>query len=323
MRVFSTKNFHTSLPTILSVLKVGGLRQGDYKVFCEPVAIVCDNPLERNIFWKDYQVNPFEDFMNMLWMFKGSASKDFPERTGHRWRVHFGEDQLEAVCAILNADVNDQRAVLSVWDASVDGLGRKGGYAPCEMEIVFTRGPEGQLDMTVMSRSYNIITDSLTHLSYLHEFMFKGSKFSGVGKLTYITTSAFCLQEDIEKVLKIDDMSMDPYSEEEMTSVPFINTDMVTWHQDLAMFLAEGPVIGLRDKFFRKVVVPIYLAAKAFNEGAVTDAKDNLCQCADAAWRKACWEWVEKQEETDGERPQEATGRLFQAGTSLPETVCL
>ncbi len=42
---------------------------------------------------------------------------------GHRWRRHFGRDQLAGVIDLLSADPSSRQAVVVTWDPASDGLG--------------------------------------------------------------------------------------------------------------------------------------------------------------------------------------------------------
>ena len=56
---------------------------------------------------------------------------------GHRWREHFGGDQIEVVIQRLQADPNDRRCVVQMWDPLVD-LNRAGVDVPCNTVIYFS-----------------------------------------------------------------------------------------------------------------------------------------------------------------------------------------
>jgi hypothetical protein len=93
------------------------------------------------------------------------------------------------------------------------------------------------------------------------------------------------------------DMLSNPYIEGLVEPYPMVNVDVTTWLQDLDMFMQEGPVVGFRDKFFRKVATPIWVAWAAYKS---TDpdrfkmAQDAISNCAATDWKKACSEWLDR-----------------------------
>ena len=98
-------------------------------------------------------------------------------------------------------------------------------------------------------------------------------------------------------------MFINPYDEQGMDKghYPLVNVDMQTWHQDLVMFMDEGPIIGFREPFFRKVAVPVLQSYAAFKDLGNPDrfaiALEIIQQCQDIPWGNACYEWLKRREE--------------------------
>jgi len=91
---------------------------------------------------------------------------------GHRWTRHFENNQLLAMAEMLKSDPKTRRAVIGMWDPRVDL--KHHNDIPCNTSIMF-RVIDGQLDMTVINRSNDLIWGMLganaVHMTYLHELM--------------------------------------------------------------------------------------------------------------------------------------------------------
>src|SRR3546814_14070537 len=91
---------------------------------------------------------------------------------GHRWRHHFGFDQLETVVDMLSADPNDRRAIITMWDPA--DLQRTTKDVACNLQIM-PRIVGGTLEFTTTNRSNDVIWGlcgaNAVHLSFLQEWM--------------------------------------------------------------------------------------------------------------------------------------------------------
>lgn len=109
--------------------------------------------------------NRTDDFLNKhtrIW-------DDFLEKDGtiaaaygHRWRKHFGRDQLGQLIKHLQAEPHSRQAVVMMWDAADDGLygkGLKGTYkknAPCPFTFVINI-MKNRLNFHLMIRSNDVM----------------------------------------------------------------------------------------------------------------------------------------------------------------------
>jgi len=159
-----------------------------------PVTTVYVNPHERVMFWPQRDANPFLHLYESLWMLAGRNdiapliryAKQFENYSddgstlhgayGHRWREHFGFDQLEIIVKRLRANVDDRRSVLQMWDCNADLSEtdiRKD--LPCNTIVSFQVSPALELDMTVFCRSNDIVWGAYganaVHFSFLQEFL--------------------------------------------------------------------------------------------------------------------------------------------------------
>lgn len=177
----------------------GDSRNGPVLVSPYPVVTVYNRPERRVLVCAERDANPFFHLFESIWMLAGRNDVAFPAKFvgamkqysdddetlhgayGHRWRNHFGYDQLQMLIAELRANPETRRAVLSMWDgnhrsdASDLHVAANGGKdVPCNTHAYFdTLG--GKLNMTVLCRSNDIIFGAYganaVHFSILLEFV--------------------------------------------------------------------------------------------------------------------------------------------------------
>lgn len=241
---------------------------------------------------------------------------------GHRWINHFVKEvkeplqiegspqaassyyvpfnQIEEIVRMLKANPNERRCVLQMWDAEAD-LGRVGRDVPCNTQIYFKIGTDGRLNMTVLNRSNDIIWGAYganaVHMSMLHEFV-AGWLGIPIGRYWQVSNDYHAYTEVFKKTEKV--MKAEPYNPyvDTVRPYPMINGPIEQWIQDLMMFMDEGPAMGLRDSFFRKVAGPIACAWFAWKETDGPKRVDNalvqLESCKAPDWALACSEWLER-----------------------------
>ncbi len=318
MKVIKVRNVHDALPRAITELKKEGIqresRNGPVLVFNEPVTTVYEKPLERVIFHEDRDANPYFHLMESLWMLGGrndvafvqyyasnmksysDNGKTFHAAYGHRWRKHFSRDQLKVVIEALKKNPDDRRVVLSMWDCESD-LGFEGKDFPCNLQAIFSRGIEGELNMTVTNRSNDIVWGAYganaVHFSYLMEYIAAGIGCK-VGKYYQMSNNLHAYLDTYKKVKDVK-IGSNPY-DEGIEHFPLVSIPLGTWDQDLQMFLDNGPIVGFRDPFFRRVVTPMYYSYAAFKKKDDPDrfekALDIINQCQDTAWKAACIMWL-------------------------------
>jgi len=74
---------------------------------------------------------------------------------GHRWRRHFGRDQIADAEAALIANPSDRRVFISAWDPAQDGLGRPSKNVPCPVGFTLSV-TAGRLSSTLLIRSSDV-----------------------------------------------------------------------------------------------------------------------------------------------------------------------
>lgn len=331
MHVINVRNVHAALPEGVRLLHTSGelreTRNGPALVARGPVTTVYQEPTERVIFWAERDANPFFHLMEALWMLAGRNDTGFPCQFvktminysddgktfhgayGHRWRYHFGFDQLSMVAQALRDNPEDRRQVVQMWDATKD-LGRNGKDLPCNTQVYFSRDEDGALDMTVCNRSNDVVWGAYganaVHFSILQEYV---AAMIGceMGAYWQISNNFHGYLKTMEKVDHLDDQSACAFSDrpnpyDNFTPHPLVSVDIKMWDQDLRMFLDHPDAIGFRDPFFRRVAMPIRRAYEAYKslDGAerFTVASEILQQCKADDWRLACEEWLERRAES-------------------------
>jgi hypothetical protein len=221
---------------------------------------------------------------------------------GYRWRHHFKTDQLENICAQLRENPLDRRVVLQMWDPRVDGNCRDGKDFPCNLTITFSVNPGSKaLDMTVFNRSNDIVWGAYganaVHMSMLQEYVATATGWP-VGSYYQISTNWHAYADTFHKVANTlgSDSGRNPY--DNVKRYPLMTTPPELWMQDLMMFMYEGPVLGLRDPFFRRVANPMHHAWEHYKNTKGEDRYDGameiMRQCAADDWRVACQLWIQR-----------------------------
>lgn len=175
-------------------------RNGKALAFQSPVYITILNPTERVLFDPIRDCNPFFHVAEFIWMMAGSKDVRWIEKFNHRyrsyadpdthvvhgaygyrWRDHFGSlmavDQILEVVKILKNDRTSRRAVLAMWDPTMDL--EHHNDLPCNTHIYFRFSDKTGLTMTVCNRSNDLIWGMLganvVHMTYLHELIAHGA----------------------------------------------------------------------------------------------------------------------------------------------------
>lgn len=315
-------------------------RNGPALVYPCPVTTVYERPRERVLTSHARDANPFFHFFESLWMLAGQCDgrflnrfvKDFTDRYsddgvtlhgayGYRWREQWG-DQLSVIIDRLRDDPTDRRSVLQIWSAELD-LGKSSRDLPCNTIVFFSVSCEEsqtlepsrpELNMTVCNRSNDIIWGAYganaVHFSMLQEYV-AASVGVNVGKYWQISNNWHAYLETLDsleekyKALKFYDFS-DPYgfwTKDPVEPYPLMSEPREIWDQDLLIFVSQGPIVGMRDPFFRRVATPMWHAWSEWKrsdrpkEDRITTAVEILQQCAASDWRKAAVEWLERRRE--------------------------
>lgn len=296
-------------------------RNGPAIEFPGQVLINVHRPKERVLLDRDRNCNHVFHLMESIWMLAGRNDTAFPAQFnsnignysddgstfhgayGHRWRSHFGVDQVEYTIDALMKDPNDRRVVIDMWDGAVDGNGVVGKDFPCNVMILpkvvnrqegphHERGP--QLDITIINRSNDLVWGlcgaNAVHMSILHEYM-ANSMGIPVGHWHHFTNNLHVYEKHWPLMKKVADALPRiglPYCGVSSINPEFHIGPMV---QDRATFLREcgeicdGKTEGFEEPFLENTVEPVWASWRAFKAGDLAEAQE-IAECIDQYdWR--------------------------------------
>lgn len=332
MHVIHVRNAHQGLPEVMYQLKVCGVeresRNGKVLKMPMPATILYDLPTERVVFWRERDANPFFHLLEAMWMLAGRNDVEFLRRIlpsiaqfsddgkvfhgayGHRWRVHFGFDQLDEIVAGFRGNLDCRREVLQMWDC-VDDLHVDSKDVPCNTQAYFAINA-GQLDMMVTNRSNDSVWGALganaVHFSILQEYMAARIGVP-VGKYWQVTNNLHLYLSHHEALMdSMADLAfpskryhqMCPYQQEAVKETPLIPSgDVNRFERDMRFVIDNGSAVGITDPFVRKVVRPMLASIQAFksHEGEAKYVEalrpvydmDEMCD-----WRVAAEDWLNR-----------------------------
>ena len=300
-------------------------RYGDVLVVTEPLIVTYTNPRYRVLFNQARDCNCFFHLIEIIWLLAGrndvhsldyfnSKMKEFSDdgvvfhgSYGHRWRKHFGYDQLDWVIESLKKDKHSRRVVLEMWDAKVDGKGSGKDY-PCNTHCYFLFNPNTQcLDLTVCNRSNDIVWGllgaNIVQMSCLLEYV---SQCVGLpmGVYNQITNNAHVYVNNFEPEKWLADKTPVCYdhdiwqSRPQGVSVPLVK-DPAVFDQECIKFIEMGQsawTTNWSEPFLQTVVAPMCWAFRLHKERMYAAALDTIELVAAEDWRIAGRLWLEKRE---------------------------
>lgn len=312
------ENIPQAYNSILWRIKTEGVREdsrnGPVITLLEPLLLTVNTPEERVLTNETRNANPFFHVMEFVWMMSGSNDikwiSQFNKRMmeysddgitqhaayGHRWRRHFGIDQIIMARNEMDADRNSRRVVLGMWDPRAD-FGRAGKDLPCNTQI-YLRTIDDRLCFTVCNRSNDVVWGMLganaVHMTMLHELLAKSlGLYTGGYHVMTNNAHFYPGNYDIDKL--VIDEDRDIYRREEALTFPLLQED-----EDLESFLIDcenlraGSYI-FHTEWMQAVGFPIFRAWFDRSKVKEIEADD---------WRIACQEWVERAESRRLERAQ-------------------
>lgn len=306
-------------------------RNGKALKFRGVQSITVRKPAERVLFDQDRNCNHVFHLMESIWMLAGrndvaflqqfngnieSYSDDgatFHAAYGHRWRNHFGVDQIVSCIEMLAIDPNDRRAVISMWDAREDGNGKTGKDFPCNMMIMPSishhRVPDftpcnPRLDFTIINRSNDLVWGlcgaNAVHMTMLQEFMACALGVE-VGAWHHITNNLHVYEPHWPLVKKVNDQVVagekpwEPYGG--FAVPPKDRPPMVlNWRTFLKECeeLCNGKQQGFTEPFLEETVEPVWASWREWKAGNYQEAID-IAECIEAYdWRLAIVQWYNR-----------------------------
>lgn len=313
----SAQNAPEAYTEALNAMRIHGVteesRNGPVLTIQKPVYLTIENPTQRVITDPLRNANPFFHCMEAIWMFAGSDDVRWLEQFnkgyrnyadintdiihgayGHRWRKHFGRDQIQRVAELLERDSTTRRAVLGMWDPTGDLDDHKD--LPCNTHILF-RATNIGLDMTVINRSNDLIWGMLganvVHMTMLHELIADAAGLS-IGSYHVFTTNLHMYKslENYEAILETREPPVDAYIKG-IRSLPMLNNDetLAEFLHDAEEFVEKGKLTDFKCLWFTVVAVPMYMAWKVRKLNPPQAMRYALVIEADD-WRTSCLEWM-------------------------------
>lgn len=305
-------------------------RNGPALKFHGVQALTIREPIERVLFDPDRNCNHVFHLMESIWMLAGRQDVAFLQQFnsnienysddgavfhaayGHRWRNHFGVDQIINCIEMLSADPNDRRAVISMWDANVDGNGREGKDFPCNIMIMPSisqkHSPDGitkydRLDFTIINRSNDLVWGlcgaNAVHMTMLQEFMADALGIK-VGAWHHITNNLHVYEPHIPLIKRVAadvDGSVAVWERYAGVLTPPKRKPMaVDWRRFLRECeeLCNGKQQGFEEPFLEETVEPAWASWREWKAGNYQEAID-IAECIDAYdWRLAIVQWYNR-----------------------------
>jgi thymidylate synthase len=348
MHVIKARNVQQAFPEAMYQLKHFGVRMpsrdGNVVKLPEPVTFVLEHPEERVLFWDERNANPFFHLMEALWMLAGHEDVEFLASIvsavsrfsddgvafngayGHRWRYHFGHDQLEIIAENLANNHNCRRQVLTIWDGSHD-LNLNSKDLPCNTHLYFSINHEGELEMMVCNRSNDVVWGALgtdvVHMSILQEFL---AAWIGVpmGRYYHVTNNLHLYTARHEALMNLfaerafPDMDLneyDPYAKRLVKATPLIpRGDVALFDRDNKMFIDNmGTCLGMEDYFIKKIAGPMLSAIYAYKHNDAperfNEARRKFPEATPFDWIVAGLQWINRQEAKWNEKMQKGIGQ--------------
>lgn len=301
-------------------------RNGPALVFPEPVITTYTQPAERVLFEEGRDANPIFHLMESIWMLAGRKDvaflqqfnskigqysddgESFNAAYGHRWRKHFGHDQLEEVIELLRRDPASRQAVIQIWDH--EDLNKPTRDKACNTQVLFdTRGD--RLNMTVFNRSNDIwwgaYGANAVHFSVLQEFVsvavnVRMGVYRQISNNFHLYTELYNAKSNL--MLPPDPDVYDHYSNGAVRPLPmFGDGDYKAFLLDCERFCDSPFEQNLKYKhgFFMHVLHPMAMVSHV-RKNKLGDGVEYARKIRAEDWRRAVLDWIARREKARAAR---------------------
>lgn len=238
---------------------------------------------------------------------------------GYHWVRNYRFDQLFVAATELVQNPETRRVVVSHWNPYKDPLNKQSKDLPCNLQILFRVTDKSILNMTVYNRSndfvYGQAGSNVVHFSLLLEFMAMVTGYS-VGKYTQVSNNLHMYTENpvykrlyktygknipVREPYDIYNLGIYPMS----TNITYGGENGLLDRYKLFMFdvhyLYEDVAEGLyaepehyQSSFFQRIVVPMQRAHRAYKEGNMERALEELEKMPpNNDWKLAGIHWLQ------------------------------
>ena len=302
--------------------------------FREPVATVYRCPDECVLLDPVRDANPFFHLYEALWILCGfndvarvnyysrqiaeysDDAATFHGAYGHRMRLAYGMDQIEAVVDTLSRDPWSRRAVIGLWSPTLDIPQEKNGAAkdiPCNTTVYF-KIREGQLNVTVCNRSNDAVWGcygaNAVQFSILQQYI-AARLGRAIGTYTQVSDSLHVYLdgkagEVWERCHRAPPPLLQSYAPDDLgVEYAPLAKDAVRFYNESRELLSDPNGRPLhrayREPFLNFVARPLFYAHECYREGSAREGLGVLRQSAELqpdyarnAWLVAGTQWLER-----------------------------
>ena len=287
----------------------------------EPVLTTIFNPEERVLFHEGRDANPIFHLMESLWMLAGRRDVEFLSKFnsriaqysddgrtfnaayGFRMRQGFHRDQLVEVIELLRREPKSRQAVVQLWDA--EDLTRTTLDKACNTSMIFSRSPEGMLDLLVTNRSndawFGYAGANAVHFTVIQEFVAAALGWP-LGTYSTVTANLHLYTEMYDALRYVNYPpaagEFDFYRTLKLTARPLMmNTDYKSFLVDCEQFCNDPFSLSAhyRHEFFPAVARPMALVSRVRKLHS-SDGLQLAAQIEARDWRAATLGWIERRE---------------------------
>lgn len=306
--------WHRMCPVMVAKAVAEETRNGKAYRFPTPVMIEVREPWCRVLEDPKRDCNHVFHLMESIWMLAGrndvafldqfnSNMKNFSDNGnqfnaayGHRWRNHFGQDQLLKAIERLRTNPTDRRVVINMWDPSDDMFNMTTKDVPCNLTMIPQVSPDGKLDLLTVNRSNDLVWGlcgaNAVHLSMVHEFMTMALGLP-MGTWRHLSTNLHYYDWHA-------DLVKDTHVQPNYVWQTFPRRQMLLDGTDAETFLREcgeicdGKQEGFSSPFLEDTVEPVWASWREWKTGDKREAIE-IASCIESDdWRIGIVHWYKR-----------------------------
>lgn len=330
MHVIVARNVNEAYPMGAQLLRQLGRarpsRNGPVLSTPYSVSTLYLRPRERVLYDPVRDANPFFHLMDALWCLAARSDvawltqfnrrmpdysdngRSFHGAYGWRWRRAWGVDQLHQVIAMLQANPTTRRAVLQMWDASLD-LNSPSKDLPCNLMVQF-QVDEGRLNMIVFNRSNDMIWGAYganaVQYSMLQEYIAQRAGFD-IGWYEQVSGNFHVYVDTYEEKFPadIDPYLTDPYAQGTVAPLRLVD-DGPTFDTQLDTFMnvtapdankalwEDAMFDDWKNVFITHVALPMVKTWRLHKAGRREEALFMTQLITASDWALACQQWLQR-----------------------------